>query len=854
MYKRLVSVAVATFLGVAALGIWVGLTHAQANGGPGHSMAIVVHEESHATSHPLRNTPPIPPQVLSKLAITLRYPHPLGGVRRLLPDPALQMSVGPSVATTSVLNFFGVGEGLGSFSPAYAPPDTNGAAGPTQYMQWVNVNFAVFNKSDGSVAYGPAAGNTLWTALGGPCAANNSGDPIAQYDKQAGRWVMLQPVFKSSYTLCVAVSQTSDATGVYNEYSFSIPGNYFPDYPKLGVWPDGYYVSYNSFQGNSFIGAAACALDRTNMLQDKAATMQCFQRTYADASLLPSDLDGDSGAAATTAAPPAGAPNYFLELASSTSLDLYKFHVDWANPANSTFTGPTAISVPSYTEACGGGTCVPQSGTSELLDSLGDRLMYRLAYRNIGGTGTLVVTHSVGTGSGNTGVRWYEIQGLDGTPSALQASTYSPDSNYRWMGSIGMDKFSDIALGYSVSSSSMHPAVEYTGRLASDSANSMESENPIVDGGGSQLNNLNRWGDYSSMAIDPLDDCTFWYTNEYLLSNGTFNWSTRVGSFRFGSAGCGGAAYSISASPSIRSAGQGSNTTYTLTLSSLNGYSGTVNLTAVGLPSGVTSSFNNGSIPGSGGSSTLTVSIASSVPAGTYNFTVQGSDGALTSLTPLVLVVTPAATADFSLSGSGATVTQGSSGNGSITVSPSNGFTGSVTLSVTSSLPTGMTVGFSPNPVSITSSSSVSSSMTVSTTSSTPTGSYTLTIKGTNGSLSHQTSVTVQVNAAASGVNFTLSASSGTLTVAVNSSGSDTLTVTPSGGFTGTVSLSVSGLPRWTSGRFSVNPVSITGTGAGSSILTVTTNKHASKGTYLLTITATSGSLTKQVSISLVIG
>ena len=855
MRKRIASVAVV--LGAIAVALLVGLKLTVAQQDPGHSMAIVVHEENHVTSKPLHMIPPIPAQVLSKLSIRLRHPHPLSGVRRLLPDPALQTSIGTSVATTGGPNFLGVGVGLNGYGDCCAPPDTNGAAGPLEYVQWVNLDFAVFAKYNnetinsntynaGQVVYGPAAGNTLWSALGGVCASNNSGDPIAEYDKQAGRWVMMQAVFKNPYTVCVAVSKTSDATGAYNLYSFPVPSNYFPDYPKLGVWPDGYYLSYNQFNGNTFAGAAACSMDRTNMLQGNAATMQCFQPGNVAASLLPSDLDGDSGAAGTTAAPPAGSPNYFLQLGGSTSLELWKFHVDWANSSNSTFTGPTAITVPSYSLACGGGTCVPQSGTNEQLDSLGDRMMYRLAYRNVGGAGTLVATHSVDTGSGNTGVRWYEITGLDGSPTAAQASTYSPDSFYRWMGSIAMDKLGDIALGYSVSGSTMHPAVRYTGRLAGDTPNTMESENSIVEGGGSQLTNLSRWGDYSSMAVDPVDDCTFWYTNEYLLSNGTFNWSTRVGSFDF--AGCGNASYSVTAASAIQSAAQSSSADYTLSLNPLNGYSGTVNLTAVGLPSGASASFTNGSL--SGGSSTLTVSTDSSVSAGTYNFTVEGNDGGTTSLTPLILVVTAAGAADFSVaaSPSSQTVTQGSGTSYSVSVTPSGGFTGTVGFNVTG-LPSG--AGYTLPSVS---GGSGSSTMSVTTSSTTPTGTYTLTITGTSGSLTHTATVTLQVNAAGPTGNFALSAGSGSITVAVNSSSTDSITVTPSGGFTGSVSLSLSGLPRRTSASFSVNPVSITGTGSASSVLTVTTNKRSPTGTYPLTVTATSGSLTQTLSLTLVIG
>ena len=211
--------------------------------------------------------------------------------------------------------------------------------------------------------------------------------------------------------------------------------------------------------------------------------------------------------------------------------------MDFANTANSTFTGPTNLPVAAFSEACGGGACVQQSGTREKLDSLGDRLMYRLAYRNFGTYQTIVVTHSVAVGTSRknpyTGVRWYEIRNPGGTPTIYQQSTFSPDATFRWMPSIAMDKIGNIALGYSASSSAVHPAIRYTGRLSTDPLNTMGIENSIIAGTGSQTTGLNRWGDYSSMAIDPVDDCTFWYANEYIASDGTFNWHTRLASFKF---------------------------------------------------------------------------------------------------------------------------------------------------------------------------------------------------------------------------------------------------------------------------------------------------------------------------------
>ncbi len=165
--------------------------------------------------------------------------------------------------------------------------------------------------------------------------------------------------------------------------------------------------------------------------------------------------------------------------------------------------------------------------------------MYRLAYRNFGTHEALVVNHSV-KASGNkhnqvAGVRSYELRNPNDLLGAtvFQQATFSPDSNNRWMGSIGMDKVGNIAVGYSVSSSSTFPSIRYTGRVPTDALGTLEAENIIQVGGGSQNGNLHRWVDYSSIAIDPVDDCTFFYTTEYEKTTGSFNWSTQIASFKF---------------------------------------------------------------------------------------------------------------------------------------------------------------------------------------------------------------------------------------------------------------------------------------------------------------------------------
>jgi len=452
-------------------------------------------------------------------------------------DGALQQQALPPVSAALGLNIDGLGLDEFGFLMEAVPPDTNGAVGDTQYVQWVNLSYAVFDKTSGAIVAGPFEGNSIWAGFGGDCQDNNDGDPIVQYDKIANRWIFTQfSVSNTPFLECVAVSTTSDATGSYNRYSFSF-GNDFPDYPKLGVWPDAYYISFNMFHSVNFAGANACAMDRARMLNGDAASIICFQQDSSITTMLPSDMDG-------TIQPDPGEPGFFMNFGTN-SLRLWKFHSDFDMPANSTLTGPATMTVANFSKLCGGGTCIVQPGTVQKLDSLADRLMYRLAYRKFSdGREVLVANHSI-----TTGLRWYEIHDPNGTPSLFQQGTFAPDSSTRWMGSIAMDKSGEIALGYSVSSSSVFPSIFFTGRLPSDPAGQMQAEQLIVNGTGSQTF-TSRWGDYSAMAIDPADDCTFWYTQEYLKGNGNLNWNTRIVNFKFDTCGggSGGPAASLSAS------------------------------------------------------------------------------------------------------------------------------------------------------------------------------------------------------------------------------------------------------------------------------------------------------------------
>jgi hypothetical protein len=335
---------------------------------------------------------------------------------------------------------------------------------------------------------------------------------------------------------CVAVSTSSDATGSYNRYGFHLGTNFF-DYPHLSVWPDGYYMSMNVYNstGTIFLGPEPFAFDRTRMLAGQSATVISPVGPMGSTvdPFLPADLDGST-------LPPAGAPNSFVAFPGHGAYTTYHFHVDFGTPGNSTWTTFATPSAAGFTQLCPTTrNCVPQAGTSAGLDAIADRLMFRLAYRNFGSFESVVGNYTVSS-SGVAGVRWFELRNVTSGPeSVFQQSTYQPDATWRWMGSAAMDHDGDLAVGFSASSGSINPQIRYAGRLVSDPVNQLaQGEAHLFDGTGSQTGTSNRWGDYSDLTIDPVDDCTFWYTTEYYLTTGTFNWRTRIGNFKYPS--CGG--------------------------------------------------------------------------------------------------------------------------------------------------------------------------------------------------------------------------------------------------------------------------------------------------------------------------
>ena len=426
------------------------------------------------------------------------------------PDPVLQDFQGTLMQSRAAIQNF---DGIDNVDGVY-PPDTDGDVSPDHYFQMINLSFAIWDK-DGNKLYGPVANSTLWNGFIGPWTGTNDGDPIVLYDEEADRWLASQFAINTgngTYWELVAISETSDPLGSWYQYAFQYPA--FNDYPKFGIWHDAYYASFNMF-GNDYVRAAVSAYERDKMLAgDSAARMILFDLPPGSDpfSLLPADFDGDE--------PDPAEPNYFIYFNDDQwgypqdQLRIYEFDVDWTNPASSTFleayTLPTA---PFDSELCSAprGRCIDQPNTNTKLESLSDRMMYRLQYRDFGSYQVMVTNHTVDVGGGQAGIRWYELRNNnDGNGWIIhQQGTYAPDEHNRWMGSIAMNANGEIALGYTVSSDEISPSVRYTAQTPDADSGIMNiAEVELVSGSGAQTS-ISRWGDYSMMSVDPSDDTTF---------------------------------------------------------------------------------------------------------------------------------------------------------------------------------------------------------------------------------------------------------------------------------------------------------------------------------------------------------
>jgi hypothetical protein len=459
-----------------------------------------------------------------------------GSAGSAAPDPVLQPGSAGVPTGTAGTGFAGIGNVDGVL-----PPDTTGDVGPNHYVQTVNLSFAVYAK-DGTLLTGPVDINSLWAGAGGPCESTNDGDPIVLYDHLADRWLISQfalPAFPfGPFYQCIAVSKTADPTGAYWRYQFLWSNTKMNDYPKFGVWPDGWYMSANQFkQGTlSWGGQGVGVFERSKMLSGQSARLIKFDLQSTDANIggmLPSDLDGT--------APPAGTPNYFAVVDddawgySPDQLQLWEFRTNWTKTRNTQFVKVGTLYPSAFdSNLCGyARNCIPQPGGVNV-DTLSDRLMYRLQYRSFGTYATLVANHTVDVdGTDHAGIRWYELRKVGtGAWTIHQEGTFAPDGDHRWMGSIAMDANGKIALGYSVSGLATFPSVRAAGRCPTDPPGTLRDEISLVAGAWYQAHSSGRWGDYSTMSVE--EGVGFWFTNEYYAADvpgSSAEWTTWISPF-----------------------------------------------------------------------------------------------------------------------------------------------------------------------------------------------------------------------------------------------------------------------------------------------------------------------------------
>jgi hypothetical protein len=504
---------------------------------------------------------------------------PVAADRGFSGDGAIQGAGALRAATTTVaqaipsplLTFEGVSnqDNFNLFGFRVNPPDPVGDVGPNHYVEMVNLAFAVYDKQ-GNLLLGPVDTGTLWANFAVQDCTDPSGDPIVLYDQLEDRWILTQFTTRGpKYYDCVAISQTGDPTGAYYRYAFitqpdpELPGGtFFPDYPKYGVWTNSYIMTTRDFGDVTGYGISVYALEKNKMLagNPKARAVQFFLDGNAPGmlplvgdGLLPPDIDG-------TRRPIDGAPAPIVGSqddgggygATFDALNIWELSVQWqANPVASLKLA-TQLPVASFDSifpcAPTSRDCLPQPGITnptQYLDILSyrQRPTWRLAYRNFGTYEALVTTQSVEAAPAVAGMRWYEIR-RSGNPkpstyAVYQQGTYAPnDGVNRWMGSVAQDWQGNMALGYSVVNGvDVYPGIRYTGRLSGDAPGQMTlGEGTIINGTGVQRTTNSRWGDYSSMNVDPVDDCTFWYVNEYYTLAGqissTAGWQTRIGSFK----------------------------------------------------------------------------------------------------------------------------------------------------------------------------------------------------------------------------------------------------------------------------------------------------------------------------------
>lgn len=494
----------------------------------------------HGLSLPLRDIPALTEDEYNKMEIDAMKPRNEKIRERLYPfaetalpkgdDPVWQLKMGSTPAPKAPIVSF-----EGSVSPYY-PPDANGIAGPNHYMQTINSVYAIYSKT-GTLLAGPTNLNLLFGNVTG--ATCNDGDPVILYDEQADRWLVIEfSICGTNDYMLFAVSQTNDPTGSWHRYSFDVDD--MPDYEKVGIWQDGYYMGTN----NAGAGKKDIyVFERSKMLLGQTAQMVGFDNawrpTTIDGFMCVPPVDNDGAFA------PAGTPGLFITInddaiaGGSDQLWIYELAVNWTSPASSTFVRAQQIAVPAFDSNFGTNwDNIKQPGTTRELDAIPQVVMNAPQYRNFGSYQTLVCCHTVDVNNTDrAGIRWYELRKTTGIWALRQSGTYSPDTHSRWMGSIRLNGQNEIGLGYSISSTTVYPGIRYTGQTAAAylaGAGTLDLAEQTITTGTYSQTLYNRWGDYAGLSVDPSDDRTFWFTNQYIGTSSARR--TRIASFQVGSA------------------------------------------------------------------------------------------------------------------------------------------------------------------------------------------------------------------------------------------------------------------------------------------------------------------------------
>jgi hypothetical protein len=532
---------------------------------PGEAKARFFSEATHDVSPTMKSLaraaataakPAGDPGLLLEIRPERRGPERVGSGHGV--DAARQSSFASISALTPSANFDGLSnnDNFALYGGRVNPPDPVGAIGPNHYVEAINLAVAVYNKS-GTKLLGPIALGSLWDGFAVPQCSGNAGDPIVLYDQFVDRWIITQftPPSDTDNWNCVAISQSGDPTGAYYRYAF-YTGTNFPDYPKFGVWTDSYVATTREFGPTVEYGIGVYAFEKNKMINGQPARAVGF---YLDGNnpailplvgdgLLPAYVDGKQKPLNAASIPLVGTQDDGGGYgATFDAVNIFELSVKWRSTPVASLALATQLPVASFDSvfpcAPTSRDCLPQPGIvdpNQFLDVLSyrQRALHRLAYRNMKTYDAMVTGQAVEAMPGVAGMRWYEIRRSGGSYSLFQQGTYAPnDGVHRWMGSVAMDKSGNIAMGYSVvNGTNVFPGIRYTGRLSRDAAGQMtQGEGTIIDGTGVQTSTNSRWGDYSSLNLDPVDDCTFWYVNEYYTAAGQASsaagWQTRIASF-----------------------------------------------------------------------------------------------------------------------------------------------------------------------------------------------------------------------------------------------------------------------------------------------------------------------------------